>query len=98
MTDNNATPWQWLACALIVLLQIADAGTTIAGVEMGAYEQNPLMAFVLQWGYAPFIAIKLVMAGLLGYLALSSKYVVWVLIAIYAVVVANNISILGHLS
>jgi hypothetical protein len=94
VTDDKVTPWQWAACILIVLAQLLDAGTTVAGLEDGHYEQNPLMAFVLQWGYMPFLTFKLVLAVLLGFLALVSKYIVWVLIAFYAVVIANNISVL----
>lgn len=94
MTNDKVTPWQWVACVLIVLAQLLDAGTTIAGLEDGHYEQNPLMAFVLQWGYMPFLAFKLVLAVLLGYLALVTKYLVWILIALYVFVIANNISVL----
>lgn len=96
--ESKVTPWQWAACIGIVLCQILDTATTIIGLNLGGTEQNPVINFVLQWGLFPFIAFKLVLAVLLGYLALVTKYVVWILIALYAVVIVNNINIIGQLS
>jgi hypothetical protein len=98
MTESKVTTWQWVSCVLIVLGQILDAGTTVIGLELGAREENPLMVFLLQWGYEPFIAYKLLLAVGLGFLALVTKYMVWVLIALYVVVVVNNINVLLYYS
>jgi hypothetical protein len=81
-----------------VLAQLLDAGTTIAAMELGGYEKNPIMSWLLQYGYAPFVVFKLVLAAALGFVALTTKYLVWVLLVIYFYVIANNIEVLTHLS
>lgn len=97
MTDK-ITPWQWVACALIVALQLADMVTTLAGLSLGAEEVNPIAQAIIGYGVHWFILMKLVAATAMGMLALVTRYLVWPFIALFVFAVANNISIITHLS
>ena len=46
------------AILLIILLSIADAYLTLALINHGAIELNPIMAFYLKWGPVAFFGIK----------------------------------------
>lgn len=95
---DKVTYWQWASCILIIVLQVADMITTLVGINVGGTEQNPMVEFMLQWGVVPFIAFKLLLAGLLGYLALVSTYVVWIIVVLYTITVVNNFNIISQLS
>ncbi len=50
--------------AIFVLVSsILDAYLTILHLQRGGNEANPLMALVLTYGYAPFIAVKMLTTG-----------------------------------
>lgn len=97
MTDK-VTPWQWVACILIVALQLADMVTTLVGLSLGAEEVNPIAQAVLGYGVHWFILMKVLAAAGMGMLALVTRYIVWPFIALFIFAVVNNISIITHLS
>lgn len=89
---SKVMPWQWVACALMVLLQVGDTITTLYAVNIGLTEQNPVVNYALEWGVEVFIALKVV-STMLGILTVFCfKYLAWVMIAIIALVVASNIN------
>jgi len=49
--------------ALVLISSILDAYLTILHLQRGGSEANPFMALVLTYGYAPFMAIKMVTTG-----------------------------------
>jgi hypothetical protein len=52
--------------ALVLLLLITsalDAWLTMVHVQQGGQEANPIMAFVLLYGYTPFIAVKMALTS-----------------------------------
>lgn len=64
-TDKNAfifvdqyQPWLLTAALLLVTLSIADGWFTLHLIERGAYELNPIMAWVLSHGTWPFMIVK----------------------------------------
>jgi hypothetical protein len=49
---------------LVMISSILDAYLTILHLQRGGGEVNPFMALVLTYGYAPFLAIKIVVTGI----------------------------------
>lgn len=97
MTDK-ITPWQWVACALIVALQLADMVTTLVGLSLGAEEVNPLAQAVLNHGEQWFILMKLAAAAAMGFIAVVTRYITWLFIALFTFAVVNNLNIIAQLS
>ena len=54
--------WYFLAGILVLL----DALVTLVGVELGACELNPIMAFLLKRGPGPYLLVKGVVAIILA--------------------------------
>ena len=72
----RAVTWTLVvASALLVVLQLADAGTTLAGLQVGARELNPLLSRAMHaWGVGGLLGIKAVVcAGLLPYLLVRRR-------------------------
>jgi hypothetical protein len=62
-------PWLFFLATGIMLLSSMDAFFTIQLIERGAFEANPLMAKVMQFGTQAFAASKMLLTGF-GILAL----------------------------
>ncbi len=100
---------QWLATAiLIVVLSSADALLTLALIERGAYEANPLMRPLVYGSALPFTVVKIgLTAGgvvLLTLLAsmrlfgrLSAGLLLYGLLAGYGALILYEFSLLGLL-
>src|SRR6185437_4155871 len=52
-------PWLLAIAVLIVILSCVDAALTLALIEHGAYEMNPVMASLLGGSAAAFTAVKI---------------------------------------
>lgn len=89
---TKITLWEWVACALMVLLQVGDTVTTLYGVHMGLSEQNPIVNYALQWGAGVFIALKVVSTILGILMVFCFKYLAWAIIAIYTIAVLSNLN------
>src|SRR5262245_61191066 len=66
-------PIEWRRATLglaVILLNLVDAFGTLANVDRGAEELNPLMAVLLGWGSGQFVVLKHLLAsiGVLGIL------------------------------
>ena len=100
---------QWLATAiLIVTLSCADAALTLALIEHGAYETNPLMRPFVYGSALPFTVVKVVLTAggvvLLTLLAsmrlfgrLSAGMLLYALLAGYAALIGYEFSLLDLL-
>jgi hypothetical protein len=100
---------QWLATAiLIVMLSCADAGLTLALIEQGAYEANPLMRPFVYGSALPFTVVKVALTAggvvLLTLLAsmrlfgrLSAGVLLYVLLLGYGALIAYEFSLLDLL-
>jgi Domain of unknown function (DUF5658) len=100
---------QWLATAiLIVMLSCADAGLTLALIEQGAYEANPLMRPFVYGSALPFTVVKVALTAggvvLLTLLAsmrlfgrLSAGVLLYVLLVGYGALIAYEFSLLDLL-
>ena len=100
---------QWLATAiLIVTLSCADAALTLALIEHGAYETNPLMRPFVYGSALPFTVVKVALTAggvvLLTLLAsmrlfgrLSAGVLLYALLAGYGALIAYEFSLLGLL-
>ena len=67
--------YAFLVCAAA---QMADAATTIWGLELGAAESNPLMDWTIQnTSYIGFILVKLSGAYLFARMTAFSRWVPW---------------------
>ncbi|HXY95401.1 MAG TPA: DUF5658 family protein [Steroidobacteraceae bacterium] len=100
---------QWLATAiLIVTLSCADAALTLALIEHGAYETNPLMRPFVYGSALPFTLVKVTLTAggvvLLTLLAsmrlfgrLSAGVLLYALLAGYGALIAYEFRLLGLL-
>ena len=60
---------------VFVLLQLADFGTTIAAISLGAVEENPIVGHLMGLGlYTGLVAAKLLALGIGGFAAASGRY------------------------
>lgn len=81
---------------LLVLLQVADAATTVKGISLGLSEGNPLIAkmFNKMNPVVGLVAIKGVVISLIllaHYMSLLHLYALIALCVIYGLVVVNNV-------
>ena len=102
-------PPQWLALAiLIVMFSCADALLTLALIERGAYEANPLMRPLVEGSALAFTLVKVGLTGggvvLLTLLArtrlfgrLPAGLLLYVLLAAYGALLLYESSLLGLL-
>jgi len=98
---------QWLATAiLIVMLSCADAALTLALIEQGAYETNPLMRPFVYGTALPFTLVKVALTAggvvLLTLLAsmrlfgrLSAGLLLYALLAGYGALIVYEFGLLG---
>jgi uncharacterized protein DUF5658 len=108
----TAVDWhhpQWLATAiLIVTFSCADAALTLALIEHGAYETNPLMRPLVYGSALPFTVVKVgltaggvVLLTLLSSMRLfgrlSAGVLLYALLAGYGALIAYEFSLLGSL-
>jgi hypothetical protein len=60
---------------VFILLQLADFGTTIAAISLGAEEKNPIVGHLMGLGlYAGLAAAKVIALGIGGLAAASGRY------------------------
>jgi len=50
--------------ALIVVSSALDAALTLLHLQNGGQEANPCMAFILVYGQAPFVSVKMALTGM----------------------------------
>lgn len=62
-------PWLFFLATGIMLMSSLDAFLTLRLIDRGAYEANPVMAAMMEQGYAAFAASKMLLTGF-GVLAL----------------------------
>ena len=62
-------PWLFFLAVFTMLFSCADAAMTLALIERGAYEANPVMASIMGYGTQAFATSKMLLTGL-GILAL----------------------------
>lgn len=98
---------QWLATAILILtFSSADAALTLALIEHGAYETNPLMRPFVYGSALPFTVVKVSLTAggvvLLTLLAsmrlfgrLSAGVVLYALLAGYGALIAYELRLLG---
>jgi hypothetical protein len=86
--------------SLIFLLNLVDAGLTLAHVAGGGVEQNPLMHELIRWGPAYFLLEKFLVVGLcLLAVVIHNTFKLarigaWTLLAFYALLMVRHISYL----
>ena len=100
---------QWLATAiLIVTFSSIDAALTLALIELGAYETNPLMRPFLYGSALAFTVVKVgltaggvvlltLLAGMRLFGRLTAGVLLYVLLAAYGVLILYEFSLLGLL-
>ncbi len=57
------SPWIFFLAISIMVMSSIDAFLTLELLERGAYEANPVIAWVMEWGTASFAAIKMAVTG-----------------------------------
>ena len=82
-----------VALIILGLLQVCDVLSTIRVLEAGGYEQNPVVANLMDrfgrlW-WLPKIVLAAGAAALIWWS--GTEWLLWVLNAIYAAVVVNNL-------
>ncbi|HDZ80714.1 MAG TPA: hypothetical protein ENH56_05650 [Roseobacter sp.] len=82
--------------AVFLLLQIADVWTTMQTLKTGATEANPAMAWIMaRTGKAwPFVKMALALGGAYLLWVEDLLWAIWLLCAIYTIVVISNWTIL----
>lgn len=82
-----------IATAVVfMLLQLADVWTTTQALKTGATEGNPVIAWVMaRTGKAwPLVKLSLAVGGAYLLFAEGLLWAIWVLCAVYAIVVYSN--------
>jgi hypothetical protein len=49
---------------MVLTASALDAWLTLIHLQHGGQEANPVMAFVLLYGYSPFVTVKMVLTGM----------------------------------
>ena len=57
-------PWIFFLAISIMLMSSLDAFLTLELIERGAYEANPIIAAVMQYGTTSFTAFKMAVTGI----------------------------------
>ncbi|MBJ88590.1 MAG: hypothetical protein CMO98_01905 [Woeseia sp.] len=57
-------PWIFFLAVSIMVMSSIDAFLTLELLQRGAYEANPVIAWVMEWGTASFAAIKMAVTGI----------------------------------
>lgn len=84
-----------IGALLVFATQLLDLLTTWYGTTFtGAVEANPLMANFVHNSFIAFVAIKLTGSALLIYYSWKRKYMPFIIAAIYALVILNNIFVI----
>ena len=82
-----------LALIILALLQICDVLSTIRVLEAGGYERNPVVAKLMdrfgRFWWVPKIVLAAAAAALVWWA--GAVPLLWVLNAVYAAVVVNNL-------
>jgi hypothetical protein len=94
ITQNRAI----FGALFVVLTQITDFTTTVTGLELGATEQNALMATAITAaGYPGFFSLKLLSGLFLAWFSWKRRYAPWVIGGLYtAVSLWNSVVIYLH--
>ena len=56
-------PWLFFLAVGTMLLSVADAAMTLALLERGMFEANPMMAWIMQFGTAAFVGTKVALTA-----------------------------------
>ena len=86
-----------IATAIVfLLLQLADVWTTTQALKTGATEGNPVLAWVMARTGKAWPLLKLILAVGGAYLlwAEGLLWVVWLMCAVYAIVVYSNLQVI----
>ena len=82
-----------LALIILALLQVCDVLSTIRVLEAGGYERNPVVAKLMDWfgrfWWVPKILLAAAAAALIWWA--GAVPLLWLLNAVYAAVVINNL-------
>jgi hypothetical protein len=79
----------------IFFAQLLDFATTVVGLKIGAMEQNGVMAMLINtYGAETFLAIKLVAAAFLTWVAWRRPVFAWVVSLVYFAVALWNLSVI----
>lgn len=98
---------KWFLVLILWWLQLADVLTTRAGLAMGATEGNPLMAPIIDdWLIVvmKLVLVPLALALLMWAYGLATgdhkkvPWGMWAVVAIYGVVVTNNLVVLTQVA
>jgi len=90
-------PWMFGMMAIVLALSILDAVFTLAHLERGGEEVNPLMAQAIELGPATFLAIKCFLTGSGMLLLVLHRFFTGVRIMLISVLGAYVLLMLYHL-
>jgi hypothetical protein len=96
---------EWILLAIIILLQVLDAATTLSILKLGGRELNPMLKWLMdRLGVVPALAVsKLVLVGGVAVVAMLAentpalKVLLYLVAMIFAFVCANNIQVWKNL-
>ena len=82
--------------SILVLLQVADAITTIKGISLGLSEGNPVVAKVFKKlsPVAGIVSVKVIVVSMIllaHYMSLLHLYALIALCVVYGLIVVNNV-------
>lgn len=99
---KSLTRWRYTRMLVIVyLLNIFDAFSTVFLVSNGyAYEANPIMAYVMSFGFTTFLAFKMLFFIPVLFLLRRGidtnigKVCIWISLIVYSILVAYHVYVL----